>query len=51
MKDIIEHKENYEEGLLIKINHSQAGNIVVPTGGIKFSASEMEKYKESPTLQ
>jgi CoA:oxalate CoA-transferase len=50
MLDVLADKENYEQNLLQVIQHSQVGNIVVPTGGIFFSNAEPVSYKESPQL-
>ncbi len=51
MTDVLADQENYQEQLLQKINHSTAGPIVVPTGGIFFSNYTKEKYAEAPLLE
>lgn len=51
MQDVLSNQENYDEGLLVTVKHSKAGQIVVPTGGVLFSACDQEKYKESLELK
>ncbi len=51
MSDVLEDQENFNQKLLLKVRHSKAGEIVVSTGGIKYSLFDPENYKESPQLE
>lgn len=50
MTEVLSDPENYQEKLLQKITHPIAGEIVVPTGGIKFSNFTTPDYKFAPSL-
>ncbi len=50
MLDVIDDRENFKQKLLDKIKHPVAGQIIIPTGGINYSAFKKEKYQPAPKL-
>lgn len=49
MLDVLDDNENFQEGLLEKVHHPVAHDIVIPTGGIFFSGQKQEKYEIAPS--
>ena len=50
MIDVLNDQENYNEGLLEKVEHPLTKDIVVSTGGIFFSGNKRVDYRIAPNF-